>query len=107
MDDVRAVMDAVGSERASLFGYSEGGPMCILFAATYPERTLSLVLMGTFARMLWAPDYQPTGQGQLVAAPHLLRLSQARGHLRTRQAFGHEFHVVSFAVGLHRVPGAS
>ena len=37
MDDVRAVMDAVGSERAALFGYSEGGPMCILFAATYPR----------------------------------------------------------------------
>ncbi len=39
MDDVRAVMDAVGSERAALFGYHEGGPMSILFAATYPERT--------------------------------------------------------------------
>ena len=39
MDDVRAVMDAVGSERAALFGYSEGGPMCALFAATYPART--------------------------------------------------------------------
>ena len=38
MDDVRAVMDTVGSERAALFGYSEGGPMCVLFAATYPER---------------------------------------------------------------------
>ena len=37
MDDVRAVMDAAGSERAVLFGYSEGGPMCCLFAATYPE----------------------------------------------------------------------
>ena len=39
MDDVRAVMDAAGSERAALFGLSEGGPMSILFAATYPERT--------------------------------------------------------------------
>jgi pimeloyl-ACP methyl ester carboxylesterase len=39
MDDVRAVMDAVGSEEAALLGMSEGGPMCLLFAATYPERT--------------------------------------------------------------------
>jgi pimeloyl-ACP methyl ester carboxylesterase/class 3 adenylate cyclase len=57
MDDVRAVMDAAGSERAALFGHSEGGNMSILFAATYPERTLALVLFGTFARRLWAPDY--------------------------------------------------
>ncbi len=49
MDDVRAVMDAVGSERAALFGYHEGGPMSILFAATYPERTRALALSGTFA----------------------------------------------------------
>ena len=49
MDDVRAVMDAVGTERAALFGYWEGGPMSILFAATYPERTRALVLCGTFA----------------------------------------------------------
>jgi pimeloyl-ACP methyl ester carboxylesterase len=50
IDDVRAVMDAVGSERAALFGYSEGGPMCVLFAATYPERTRALVLYGTYAK---------------------------------------------------------
>jgi pimeloyl-ACP methyl ester carboxylesterase len=50
MDDVRAVMDAAGSERAALFGYSEGGPMCSLFAATYPERTSALVLYGTYAK---------------------------------------------------------
>jgi pimeloyl-ACP methyl ester carboxylesterase len=57
MDDVRAVMDAAGSARAALIGISEGAPMSILFAATYPERTSALVLMGSFARMLWAPDY--------------------------------------------------
>jgi pimeloyl-ACP methyl ester carboxylesterase len=57
MDDVRAVMDATGSERAAVFGVSEGGPMSALFAATYPERTSSLVLYGTFARMMKAPDY--------------------------------------------------
>lgn len=57
MDDVRAVMDAAGSERAVLFGVSEGGPMCITFAATYPERTAGLVLYGTFAKMLATDDY--------------------------------------------------
>jgi class 3 adenylate cyclase/pimeloyl-ACP methyl ester carboxylesterase len=50
MDDVRAVMDAVGSERAALLGMSDGGAMSMLFAATYPERTRALVLYGTFAR---------------------------------------------------------
>ena len=57
MDDVRAVMDAVGSERAALLGISEGGPMVTLFAATYPERTAALVAMGTFARRSPAPGY--------------------------------------------------
>jgi pimeloyl-ACP methyl ester carboxylesterase/DNA-binding SARP family transcriptional activator len=57
MDDVRAVMDAAGSERAVVLGVSEGGSMSTLFAATYPDRTVALVLMGAFARVLWAPDY--------------------------------------------------
>jgi pimeloyl-ACP methyl ester carboxylesterase len=57
MDDVRAVMDAVGSERAALMGVSEGGPLCSLFATTYPSRTLALVMIGTYAKRLWAPDY--------------------------------------------------
>ncbi len=57
MDDVRAVMDATGSERAALFGISEGGPMSILFAATYPERVSAMVLYGSIARGAWAPDY--------------------------------------------------
>ena len=71
MDDVRAVMDAVGSERATLFGISEGGPMCILFAATYPDRTAALVLYGTFARGLSDPEYPwgitPTQMERLLA----------------------------------------
>ena len=50
MDDVRAVMDAVGSERAALYGYSEGGPMCCLFAATYPSRVSALVLYASYAK---------------------------------------------------------
>jgi pimeloyl-ACP methyl ester carboxylesterase len=49
MDDVRAVLDAVGAEQAAIIGVSEGGPMSVLFAATYPERTAALVLWGTFA----------------------------------------------------------
>ena len=57
MDDVRAVMDAAGSGRAAFLGFSEGGPMSALFAATYPERTAALVLYGTLATWTAAPDY--------------------------------------------------
>lgn len=57
VDDVRAVMEAVGSEHAVLFGFSEGGPASLLFCATYPERTLGLILYGTMARGKRAPDY--------------------------------------------------
>ena len=57
MDDLRAVMDAAGSERAALFGVSEGGPMCQLFAATFPERVTALVLYGTYARMVEGDGY--------------------------------------------------
>ena len=48
MDDVRAVMDAVGSDRAALFGLSEGGSMCALFSATYPQRTTALIMWAAF-----------------------------------------------------------
>jgi pimeloyl-ACP methyl ester carboxylesterase len=57
MDDVRAVLDAVGCERAALFGFSEGGLMSVLFAATYPERITALVLYGTFAKRIRSHDY--------------------------------------------------
>jgi class 3 adenylate cyclase len=57
MDDVRAVMDAAGSERAALFGMSEGAMMCMLHAAAHPERTSALVLWGAMARSTWAEDY--------------------------------------------------
>jgi class 3 adenylate cyclase len=57
MDDVRAVMDAAGSERAAIMGWSEGVAMSALFAATYPQRAWALVLYGGFARGLRAPDY--------------------------------------------------
>jgi pimeloyl-ACP methyl ester carboxylesterase/class 3 adenylate cyclase len=61
MDDVRAVMDAAGSARAAVMGVSEGGPMSVLFAATYPERVGALVLYGTLPRFAWAPEF-PWGQ---------------------------------------------
>jgi pimeloyl-ACP methyl ester carboxylesterase len=57
IDDVRAVMDAAGSERAALFGISEGGPMCVLYAATHPARVSALVLYGAMGRTTEAPDY--------------------------------------------------
>lgn len=57
IDDVRAVMDAADSERAALFGISEGGPMSVLFAATHPERVTALVLYGAMGRTTQAPDY--------------------------------------------------
>ena len=62
MDDVGAVMDAAGLEKVALFGPSEGGPMSILFAATYPERVTALILYGTGARGRGSPDY-PCGYG--------------------------------------------
>ena len=57
MDDVRAVMDAAGSERAAVFGWSEGGLLSTLFAASHPERTVALVTFGIFAKRLRSPDY--------------------------------------------------
>ena len=57
MDDVRAVLDATGSERAAVFGASEGGNLSVLFAATYPERVRAVVLVGIYAKRIWSPDY--------------------------------------------------
>jgi len=64
MDDVRAVLDAVGSTRAGIFGQSEGGSMAMLFAATYPERTTALITFGAFACRIWNREYPwaPTPQ---------------------------------------------
>src|SRR6476469_7858536 len=61
MDDVRAVMDAVGSERAVLLGTSEGGPMSLLFAASYPERTHALLLVGAEVKERKTDDW-PWGE---------------------------------------------
>ena len=57
MDDVRAVLDAVGSKRAAFLGTSEAGALSLLFAATYPSRTTALVLLNSYARLAHAPDY--------------------------------------------------
>ncbi len=77
MDDVRAVMDAIGSERTALLGYSEGGPMAVLFAATYPERTNALVLYGTYAKRQDPDDDYPW------AATHAERVAYADETERT------------------------
>ncbi|MBA2372213.1 MAG: adenylate/guanylate cyclase domain-containing protein [Chloroflexi bacterium] len=63
-DDIRAVLDVVGSEHAALFGSSEGGSMCVLFAATYPGRVRALITHGIFAKRRWSPDHPwaPTWQ---------------------------------------------
>jgi class 3 adenylate cyclase len=58
MDDLRVVLDAVGSTRAALFSHSEGANLAVLFAATFPQRTIALVTAGMFAKRIWSPDYQ-------------------------------------------------
>jgi pimeloyl-ACP methyl ester carboxylesterase/AraC-like DNA-binding protein len=68
MDDIRAVMDAVGSQKAILFGHSEGGSVSALFAATYPNRTISLITFGIFAKRKYSPSYPwaPTDEERQV-----------------------------------------
>ena len=78
MDDVRAVMDAVGCERAAIFGSSEGGAMSLLFAATYPGRVTALVLYGAYPRLSAAPDY-PEGIPQEVRERVLEELGERWG----------------------------
>ncbi len=78
MDDLRAVMDAVGSRRAGLVGASEGGPMSILFAASFPERVTHLILYGTYARLTRTEDY-PEGLPRDVVDEHLGRMLASWG----------------------------
>ena len=76
MDDIRAVMDAAGSDSAALLGYSEGGPLAILFAATYPERTRALVLYGTYAKRRDPTEeypWAPTRDERMAVAAELER----------------------------------
>jgi class 3 adenylate cyclase len=76
MDDVRVVMDAVGSKRAAIFGVSEGGNMSMLFAATYPERTIALATFGCTAKRVYSPDYPwaPTPEQRAQAFDEVERL---------------------------------
>ena len=78
MDDVRAVIDAAGWERAAIWGVSEGGPMAMMFAATYPQRVSALVLYGTFARFSRADDY-PHGYPEAFNAKWVASLESAWG----------------------------
>ena len=70
LEDLRTVMDAAGSERAVIFSISEGAPLALQFAATFPERTLGLILFGGSARVLEAPDY-PWGRAPAAGPPAL------------------------------------
>lgn len=78
MDDVRAVMDAAGWERAAIWGVSEGGPMAMLFAATYPDRTEALLLYGTYARFSRDKDY-PCGYSPRANEKWLTKVEQTWG----------------------------
>lgn len=88
MDDVRAVMDAAGSERAAILGVSEGGPMSILFAATYPERTAAAILYGTYASSLRNEDFpfEDTREAYLDAFKEMAETWGTREWLEERLA---------------------
>jgi pimeloyl-ACP methyl ester carboxylesterase len=83
MDDIRAVLDAVGAERTTLVGLGEGGQTCALFAATYPERTEALVLVATPARVVRADDYPYGTSGDEWRA----KLREIRERWGTREYF--------------------
>lgn len=83
MDDVRAVMDEVDSERAVLLGFSEGGSMALLFAATHPDRTAGLVLWGTWSRQMPDDDF-PYGWTREQGVRRFVRPLQKRGTVPTR-----------------------
>ena len=82
MDDVRAVMDAAGAQRAVIMGISEGGPMTALFAATYPDRTIGAILYGCTPRYAWAPDF-PWGS---TLERHRQRVADTAEHWGERES---------------------
>ena len=96
MDDARAVMDAVGSERTVVLGVSEGGPMAMLFAATYPERTIGLILFGTSACWNNAPDY-PFAVPNADQDPEIIAYRERRERLWGTKELAREFLADSFA----------
>jgi pimeloyl-ACP methyl ester carboxylesterase len=88
MDDLRAVVDAAGVEAATVVGISEGGPLAILFASTYPERVRQLVLWGTFARIHVAADY-PIGIDPALTVEFIDRLQGLWGSGAALRSFIH------------------
>src|SRR5215217_4316554 len=92
MDDVRAVMDAAGSDCAALLGLSEGGPMSVLFAATYPERTRALILCGTFATGINDPEDGPGGQRWADSVADARSAAEHWGEGRTLALFAPSAH---------------
>ena len=101
MDDLRAVMDAAGSERAALFGCSEGGNLSTLFAATYPQRTSALVLFGAFAKRIRSPDYPwaPTAEQRRQLCEHVEREWGRPGAEPIRRATPDDLRSLPFAAG--------
>ncbi|MGH2679537.1 MAG: alpha/beta fold hydrolase [Actinomycetota bacterium] len=99
MDDARAVMDAAGSERAVILGVSEGGPMAMLFAATYPERTIGLIVYGTSACWNNAPDY-PFSEPQEQREADVAAWAERRDRLWGTKELAGEFMAESFAPDL-------
>ena len=98
MDDIRAVMDAAGSERAALFGVSEGGSLSLLFALHHAERARALILYGSWARRMTAPDY-PWG----IEAPQLEKLLATMGEAwDTGEWWGDPEHPSPFDDERHR-----
>jgi class 3 adenylate cyclase len=97
MDDLRAVLDAVGSERSAVLGFSEGGPLAMVFAASCPERVHALVLFGTFTSTREAPDF-PEGAELAISVEGL---SQAVEH-----AWGEGTTLAQISPSLKDVPAA-
>jgi class 3 adenylate cyclase/pimeloyl-ACP methyl ester carboxylesterase len=87
MDDIRAVMDAAGSERAALIGMSDGGTMCALFAATYPDRCWALILWGSMPRYHFAPDYRGGLTEEEQRAEQAYGLEHPWGEMRGLEEF--------------------
>ncbi|MFN8234234.1 MAG: adenylate/guanylate cyclase domain-containing protein [Actinomycetota bacterium] len=98
IDDARAVMDAVGSERVVVLGHSEGGPMATLFAATHPERTIALILFGTTACWNDAPDY-PFSE-PVEDDPEMAAFVERRERLWGTKELAREYLATSFAPDL-------
>jgi class 3 adenylate cyclase len=99
MDDARAVMDTVGSERAVVLGVSEGGPMAMLFAATYPERTIGLIVYGTSACWNNAPDY-PWSVPSEDRSAEMKEWDERRDRLWGTKELASEYMAESFAPAL-------